>query len=81
MLESLNKSITELARMPPWINTQTLLVLLDPASGDGQDDIAIRLTRCVFVVKRRVGYQGIAYKVRGTRDLFSDRAVTSNESA
>lgn len=29
--------------------------------------------------KRRVGYQAIGYKVLGTRDLFSDRAVTLNE--
>jgi superfamily II DNA or RNA helicase len=30
-----------------------------------------------MAAKRRVGYQAIGYKVLGTRDLFSDRAVTS----
>jgi len=33
-----------------------------------------------MAAKRRVGYQAIGYKVLGTRDLLSDRAVTSNES-
>ena len=33
-----------------------------------------------MAVKRRVGYQAIGYKVLGMRDLFSDRAVTPNES-
>ena len=32
-----------------------------------------------MAAKRRVGYQAIGYKVLGTRDLFSDRAVTPNE--
>jgi hypothetical protein len=32
-----------------------------------------------MAAKRRIGYQAIGYKVLGTRDLFSDRAVTSNE--
>jgi superfamily II DNA or RNA helicase len=30
-----------------------------------------------MAAKPRVGYQAIGYKVFGTRDLFSDRAVTS----
>jgi superfamily II DNA or RNA helicase len=34
-----------------------------------------------MAAKRRVGYQAIGYKVLGTRDLFSDRAVTPNEPA
>jgi superfamily II DNA or RNA helicase len=32
-----------------------------------------------MAAKRRVGYQAMGYKVLGTRDLFSDRAVTPNE--
>jgi superfamily II DNA or RNA helicase len=32
-----------------------------------------------MAAKRRVGYQAMGYKVLGTRDLFSDPAVTSNE--
>ena len=32
-----------------------------------------------MAAKRRVGYQAIGYKVLGTRDLFSDWAVTLNE--
>jgi len=32
-----------------------------------------------MAAKRRAGYQAIGYKVLGTRDLFSDRAATSNE--
>jgi superfamily II DNA or RNA helicase len=32
-----------------------------------------------MAAKRRVGYQAIGYKMLGTRDLFSDRAVTPNE--
>lgn len=32
-----------------------------------------------MAAKRRVGYQAIGYKVLGTRDLFSDRAVTLKE--
>jgi superfamily II DNA or RNA helicase len=32
-----------------------------------------------MAAKRRVGYQAIGYKVLGTRDLFSDRAVMPNE--
>jgi superfamily II DNA or RNA helicase len=32
-----------------------------------------------MAAKRRVGYQAIGYKVLGTHDLFSDRAVASNE--
>ena len=34
-----------------------------------------------MAAKRRVGYQAIGYKVLGTRDLFSDRAVTSTARA
>jgi hypothetical protein len=34
-----------------------------------------------MAAKRRVGYQAIGYNMLGTRDLFSGRAVTSNESA
>ena len=34
-----------------------------------------------MAAKRRIGYQAIGYKVLGTRDLFSDRAVTPNEPA
>lgn len=34
-----------------------------------------------MAAKRRVGYQAISYKVLGARDLFSDRAVASNEPA
>jgi superfamily II DNA or RNA helicase len=34
-----------------------------------------------MAAKRRVGCQAIGYKVLGTRDLFSGRAVASNESA
>jgi superfamily II DNA or RNA helicase len=34
-----------------------------------------------MAAKRRVGYQAIGYKVLGTRDLLSGRAVASNESA
>jgi superfamily II DNA or RNA helicase len=34
-----------------------------------------------MAAKRRVGYQAIGYKILGTRDLFSDRAVTPNEPA
>jgi hypothetical protein len=32
-----------------------------------------------MAAKRRIGYQAIGYKVLGTRDLFSERAVTPNE--
>jgi superfamily II DNA or RNA helicase len=34
-----------------------------------------------MAAKRRVGYQAIGYKILGTRDLFSNWAVTPNESA
>jgi superfamily II DNA or RNA helicase len=34
-----------------------------------------------MAAKRRAGYQAIGYKVLGTRDLFSNWVVTSNESA
>src|ERR1700730_8630854 len=32
-----------------------------------------------MAAKRRIGYQAIGYKVLGTRDLFSERAVAPNE--